>query len=88
MNSTADIVTNAPIIFVGNVDSANTNLVANTVYYVKTSDGNTPGNITVSRSRVNGVAGTVATLGTGTPTANAICYVGNDIWRRINLNSW
>jgi hypothetical protein len=88
LNSTADLVVNAPIIFVGNVDGANTNLVANTVYYVKTTDGTTPGNITISRSRVNGVAGTATTLGNGTPTANAICYVGNDIWRRINLNSW
>jgi len=42
----------------------------------------------VSRTRVNGIAGTTATLGNATPTANAIVYVGSDIWRRINLSSW
>jgi hypothetical protein len=88
LDTTTSVVANAPIIFTGNVDNANSNLIANTVYYVKTTDGNTPGNITVSRTRVNGIAGTAATLGNATPTANAIVYVGSDIWRRINLSSW
>jgi hypothetical protein len=88
LDTTANVFVNAPIIFTGNVDNANSNLIANTVYYVKTTDGNTPGNITISRTRVNGIAGTVAVLGNATPTANATVYVGSDIWRRINLSSW
>lgn len=88
LDTTANVSVNIPIIFTGNLDSANSNLVANTVYYVKTTDGNTPGNITISRTRVNGIAGTVAILGNATPTANATVYVGSDIWRRINLSSW
>jgi len=75
-------------VFTGNVDSANSTLVANTVYYVKTTDGNTPGNITISRTRVNGVAGSAVTLGNSTANAIATCYVGSDIWKRINLTSW
>ncbi len=86
--TTANIVVNAPIVFTGNVDSANSTLVANTVYYVKTTDGNTPGNITISRTRVNGVAGSAVTLGNSTANAIATCYVGSDIWKRINLTSW
>ncbi len=89
LDSTTSLVVNAPIIFSGNVDTANSNLVANTVYYVKTTDGNTPGNITISRSRVNGIAGTTVTLGTvANANATATSYVGTDIWRRINLSSW
>jgi hypothetical protein len=89
LDSTTSLVVNAPIIFSGNVDTANSNLVANTVYYVKTTDGNTPGNITISRTRVNGIAGTAVTLGTvANANATATSYVGTDIWRRINLSSW
>lgn len=51
---TNNIVVNAPIIFGGNLDTANTNLVANTVYYVKTIDSPTgTANIIVSKSRTN-----------------------------------
>ena len=88
---TNNIVVNAPIIFGGNLDTANTNLVANTVYYVKTIDSPTgTANIIVSKSRTNGVAGTAVTISANSTlaTANAICYVGSDIWRRVNLNSW
>lgn len=87
--TTANVVVNAPVIFTGNVDTANSALVANTVYYVKTTDGNTPGNITISRTRVNGVAGSAITLGNSSSNAIATCYVaGNDIWKRVNLTSW
>ena len=87
--TTANVVVNAPVIFTGNVDTANSTLVANTVYYVKTTDGNTPGNITISRTRVNGIAGNAITLGNSNSNATATCYVaGSDIWKRVNLTSW
>jgi hypothetical protein len=88
LDTTTSLTENSPIVFTGDVDTANTNLLANTVYYIKTTDGNSPGNITISRTRVNGVAGGAVSLGTGNLTAVATCYVGKDIWRRINLNSW
>lgn len=88
LDTTAQLTVNSPVIFNGDMDTSNSNVIANTVYYIKTTDGMTPGNITVSRSRVNGVAGTAVTLGNSSPNAIATCYVGEDIWRRINLNSW
>jgi len=86
---TNDLQVNAPIIFQG--DMGNTGILANTVYYIKSIvDVSSPsGNITVSRTRVNGVAGSVALVSeTDTMTANSICYVGNDIWKRITPSSW
>ena len=88
LDSTSNLPVNAPIIFTGDTDTANSKLLANTVYYIKSTDGMTPGNIKVSRSRTNGVADTAVVLGNSTPNASATCHVGNDIWRRINLNSW
>jgi len=78
---------NAPIIFSGNVDTANTNLVANTVYYIK--NVSSP-NVTISQSRVNGIAGTEFVPGTkANVLATATIYTGgNDIWKRITLTSW
>jgi len=79
---------NAPIIFGGNVDTANTNLVADQVYYVKTFSSS---NVTISQSRVNGIAGTTFVPGTksGLTAATATVYIeGNDIWKRITLTSW
>ena len=89
LDTTSQLTVNSPVIFTGDMDSSNSNLVANTVYYVTyTDDDMTPGNIKVSQSRVNGVAGTAVTLGNSSPNAMATCYVGEDIWRRINLSSW
>jgi hypothetical protein len=79
---------NAPIIFSGNVDTENTNHVADTVYYIKTISSP---NVTISQSRVNGIAGTAFVPGTksGPFTGSATIYTeGNDIWKRINLTSW
>ena len=87
--TTANIAVNAPVVFTGNVDTANSTIVANTVYYVKTTDGLTPGNITISKTRVNGVSGSAITLGNSSSNAIATCYVeGSDIWKRVNLTSW
>lgn len=81
LNNTTSLVTNAPIIFNGNIGG----IVANTVYYIKTIASP---NITISRSRTNGVAGTVVTLSTDATGTTANIYIGSDIWKRIALTSW
>lgn len=88
LSGVANLTVNSPIIFTGNVDTANTNIVDSQVYYIKTISS--PSNVTVSMSRTNGVAGTVFTPGTKSSIgATATAYVGgNDIWKRINLASW
>lgn len=82
LNNTNNLVVNSPIVFTGNVFGG---LSANTVYYIKTVSSP---NITVSRSRVNGVAGAALELSTANGNCFATCYVGSDIWKRINLTSW
>lgn len=84
--NTSSLVVNSPIIFTGNVDTANTNLIADQVYYIKTISSP---NITISMSRINGVAGTAFAVGNKT-SANiaATVYVGPDIWKRVALASW
>lgn len=86
LNNTTNLTVNSPIVFTGNVDTANTLLTANTVYYIKTISSP---NITVSQSRFNGVAGTVKSIGNKS-NANivATAYVGPDIWKKIQLTSW
>jgi hypothetical protein len=86
LNDTTNLVADAPIIFTGNVDTANTNLVANSVYYIKTISSP---NVTISATRVAGTAGTEFDVGTkanANIAANAI--VGTDIWKRIELDTW
>jgi hypothetical protein len=86
LNNTTNLVADAPIIFTGNVDTANTNLVANSVYYIKTISSP---NVTISATRVAGTAGTEFEVGTkanANIAANAI--VGTDIWKRIELDTW
>lgn len=82
LNNTTNLQVNSPIIFTGNTFGG---LSSNTVYYIKTISSP---NITVSRSRVNGVAGEALTLSTANGNCVATCYVGSDIWKRINLTSW
>lgn len=86
LNSNTSLVTNAPVIFTGNVDTANTNLVANDVYYIKTIASN---NITISATRVAGTAGTEFDVG-AKANANiaATAIIGTDIWKRIELDIW
>lgn len=86
LDNTTNLVADAPIIFTGNVDTANTNLVANDVYYIKTIASP---NITISGTRVAGTAGAEFDVGTkanANIAANAI--VGTDIWKRIELDTW
>lgn len=87
--STNNLVENAPIIFTGNV--ANTNLVANTVYYIKDIvDVDTPnGSITISDTRTANVAGNVfAVNASANLEINANVYIGSNIWKRVELTSW
>ena len=81
LNDTNSLVVNAPIIFSANIAE----LKANTVYYIKSISSP---NITVSQSRTNGVADTVVTLSSNSTATTANIYVGNDIWKRLPLQSW
>jgi hypothetical protein len=81
LNDTSSLAVNAPIVFTANIAE----LKANTVYYVKSIFSP---NITVSRSRTNGVADTVITLSSNSTATTANVYVGNDIWKRLALQSW
>ena len=80
--NTNSLTVNSPIVFTGNVFGG---LVENQVYYIKTISSP---NITVSQSRVNGVAGSEVLLSTDSGNCVATCYIGPDIWKRIQLSSW
>lgn len=90
INNTTSLSVNLPVIFTGNTVVASTNIISDIVYYIKTIPDST--SITVSRSRTNGVADSVVTLGSWTAGSgqefSATSYVGADIWKRIALNSW
>ena len=83
LNNTTSLANNAPIVFTGTTFGG---ITANTVYYIKAVG--TGGNITISKSRTNGVADTVFTLTSASGTCVATAYVGLDIWKRIALTSW
>lgn len=86
LNNTTNLVADAPIIFTGNVDTANTNIVANDVYYIKTVASP---NITISATRVTGTAGPEFDVGTkANANITATAIIGTDIWKRIELDSW
>lgn len=83
-NGLANLAVNSPVVFTGNVFGG---LQSDTVYYVKSIDtGNS--NVTISRTRVNGIAGSEVLLTDGSGNCLGTCYVGTDIWRRINLSAW
>ena len=84
---------NQPVVFAGTIDSANTNIQANTTYYVKSLDnGGANLKMSISRTRTNGVADANVTLGTvSTFAGNVTATVynqGNDIWKRVTLDSF
>ena len=83
LSDTTNLVTNAPVIFAGTTFGG---IVVDTTYYIKTIG--TGGNVIISQSRTNGVAGTALALTTLTGTCTANIYVGSDIWKRIALTSW
>ena len=87
LDSTTSLTLNSPIVFTGTTFGG---LTANTIYYIKSISSP---NITVSRSRTNGVADTVIPLTTANVASagnafTATAYVGSDIWKRIALTSW
>ena len=85
---------NQPVVFAGaTIDTANTNIQANTTYYVKSLD-NSGANLkmSISRTRTNGVADANVTLGTVSSFAGNVTATvynqGNDIWKRVTLDSF
>jgi len=85
LENTTYLEVNSPIIFTGSTFGG---LEGNVVYYVKSNDlGNSK--LTVSRTRVNGIAGPEVLLTTANGNCVATCYTGgNDIWKRISLTAW
>lgn len=86
LSSTVNLITDSPIVFTGNIDTANTNLISDKVYYIKTINS---ANVTVSATRTSGTPGAPVAVGNAT-LANAVAttYVGTDIWKRVELTSW
>ena len=89
LNSTSSLAVNSPIIFDANIGGLVNvgGLQSNTVYYIKSVvDGS---NITISQSRTNGVADSnIVIMGANSTATTATAYVGNDIWKRIQLTNW
>ena len=85
LNNTTSLANNAPIVFDGDVVGG---IVAGATYYIKTIGSG--GNIKISQTRTNGIAGTALTLTTATPTntCSATSFVGTDIWKKIALTPW
>lgn len=83
LNNTTSLVLNSPIIFSGTTFGG---IIAGVVYYIKTIPNGT--DITVSRSRTNGVAGSTVVLTSDSGACSAASYVGSDIWKRTALSSW
>jgi hypothetical protein len=78
--SNTSLVENAPIIFTGNTWG---NIVANTVYYIKTIADFS--NITISATGFDGVAGETFQISAGTGNIEATSYNGTPIWKSIQL---
>ena len=86
LSNTNNLVVDAPIIFTGNVDTANTNILSNTVYYINTIDSPA---ITISDTRVAGFAGDEVAIGTkANANIAATAIIGTDIWKRVELGTW
>ena len=84
LNNVTSLVANAPIIFTGTTFG---NIVANTVYYIKTIVGGNSA-VTLSATRTGGTAGSTFALSDASGTCVATSYNGSDIWKRIALTSW
>lgn len=86
LNTTTNLNLNDPIIFSGTTKGG---LIEGITYYIKTIPNGTQ--ITVSRSRTNGVADSTITLTSWTASGDefsATSYAGSDIWKRVVLTSW
>jgi hypothetical protein len=82
LNNATSLTLNAPIIFSGTTFGG---LIADTIYYIKSISGS---DITVSRSRTNGVADSTVLLTTASGSCSATAYIGSDIWKRLPLQAW
>lgn len=83
LNNTTSLANNAPIIFTGTTFGG---VETDLIYYIKSIGSG--GNITISRSRTNGVADTAVTLTTATGSCSATGVIGTDVWKRIPLTSF
>jgi len=87
LDNTTNFLVNAPIIFTGNTDFANTKIIEGEVYYIKSIPTSTT--ITIARSRTNGIAGSTVQLGDKSGLSfSATAYIGADIWKRVSLTNW
>ena len=84
--STANLAVNNPIIFTGTGTGNTANIELNTVYYINSVSSS---NITISKTRYNGVAGpeytNITTVGSGNVDIDYTVYDGPDIFRRTTL---
>lgn len=86
LENTDSLVVNAPIIFTGSsANISGTNLVADKVYYIKTV---VSGNITISDTRPTASAPEVAIGTKANANITSTTYVGANIWKRVDINSW
>lgn len=77
---------NSPIVFTGGNISVS-GLDVNSPYYIKSVPSST--SITLSQSRTNGIADEVVDLTTATFSGvTADVYVGDNIWKRVQLDSF
>jgi hypothetical protein len=84
--STANLAVNKPIVFDGTISGNTANISLNEVYYIKSVSGS---NITISKTRYNGVSGpeftNIITVGSGNVNIDYTVYDGPDIFKRIPL---
>lgn len=84
--STANLAVNNPIIFAGDGTGNTANIELNTVYYISSVSGS---DITISKTRYNGIAGpeytNITTVGSGNVDIDYTVYDGPDIFRRTRL---
>jgi len=85
--STANLEVNNPIIFAGNALGNTANIELDTVYYINSVSGT---DITISKTRYNGIAGpeytNITTVTSGNVNIDYTVYDGPDIFRRTTLN--
>jgi hypothetical protein len=85
--STANLAVNNPIIFTGTGGANTANIEINQVYYIKSVASN---DITISKTRYNGVAGPVftgvTTVSAGNVNIDYTVFDGPDIFKRVPLN--
>jgi hypothetical protein len=82
LSSTTSLNANDPIVFTGTTFGG---ITAGTIYYIKAVSSP---NVTLSRTRTNGIAGSTVALTTASGSCTATVTSGSDIWKRTTLTSW